>query len=901
MAVAAQGATCNFVLLLGDSAGHMTPVNIHPGAGSDKIIAGDFNHDSLPDVITLNTYNPGFISVFQGDGNGGFSLVDSTPVTSNFGQNFTGGDFNNDGNVDLVLLRAYNGYPNVLSMLSSDSSGAFPGGEVIIDSLPLGSYPDVVAADLNADNKTDLIVSNGQYVYFYAGHGNNTFAQRVGFLAAPNFSEATGLFISDFNGDHKPDIAVGNISTVTILTGDGTGNFTALPAIANIAGNKLTAADFNGDSIVDVIAAGTWAPGMMNGDGTGNFSTPYAVYIPSSQYTNITKGDFNNDGYMDFATTNGYQVVVFINSFPNDTPVTITITGHNVTCNGLANGSATIAATGGVAPFSYFWYIANQTNHYGGLQPSTVTGYITGGNGCIAKATTTITEPAPLTVDITGELPCGSAATLTAHPAGGTEPYTYTWFNIAPAQHTQTATILTAGNYKVKVIDANGCNINSALVYMPIEPRFTTADLYDTPTSPDAIATADFNNDGIKDLVTATTGSKGVTLLIGHAGGHLTVANSFPISNVAAMAPAIAAADFNIDGNQDIMLASQMGDTLYFIAGNGNGSFNLPVTLNGGGTGYSKTMLTTDIDRDGKMDLVLSGADNPSASLVILMNNGNATFTNRSITEVNPHFGHVVSADFNNDNLTDLISLDPYHDSLSVFLGYGNGYFHGAIRVAVLSFPNMVTSGDFNHDNNMDIVITSLYSSACGVFLGDGTGHFTLKSSFGNSNVRGIATEDFDGDLNLDLALAVPNGVLVRLGSDTGSFSQPVALAYGVITPQALVTADFNYDGQPDIATPNGSQDKTSVMFDCVIYSGLHDSKPEQNFELYPNPATNTVTITVDESMIGSTATITDVTGRKVAAVQLNIQHSQLNITNFPSGLYFICIGNSTRKLIIEK
>ena len=65
LAVAAQGSVCNFALLTGDSTGHMTPTNVHAGAGTQHIITGDFNHDSLPDIITFNNFNsPGFITVF---------------------------------------------------------------------------------------------------------------------------------------------------------------------------------------------------------------------------------------------------------------------------------------------------------------------------------------------------------------------------------------------------------------------------------------------------------------------------------------------------------------------------------------------------------------------------------------------------------------------------------------------------------------------------------------------------------------------------------------------------------------------------------------------------------------------------------------------------------------------
>src|SRR5206468_6143358 len=56
-----------------------------------------------------------------------------------------------------------------------------------------------------------------------------------------------------------------------------------------------------------------------------------------------------------------------------------------------------------------------------------------------------------------------------------------------------------------------------------------------------------------------------------------------------------------------------------------------------------------------------------------------------------------------------------------------------------------------------------------------------------------------------------------------------------------------------------------------ALVSSVGDKRHKtQDVRLYPNPASDVVTISVDETMIGSTATITDLTGRKVAAVQLS-------------------------------
>ncbi len=76
-------------------------------------------------------------------------------------------------------------------------------------------------------------------------------------------------------------------------------------------------------------------------------------------------------------------------------------------------------------------------------------------------------------------------------------------------------------------------------------------------------------------------------------------------------------------------------------------------------------------------------------------------------------------------------------------------------------------------------------------------------------------------------------------------------------------------------------------------------------FSIFPNPASNSVTITIEETMLSSTATITDITGRKVAAAQLQTLNYKLETANFANGVYFISIENErgrvTKKLMIQK
>ena len=63
--------------------------------------------------------------------------------------------------------------------------------------------------------------------------------------------------------------------------------------------------------------------------------------------------------------------------------------------------------------------------------------------------------------------------------------------------------------------------------------------------------------------------------------------------------------------------------------------------------------------------------------------------------------------------------------------------------------------------------------------------------------------------------------------------------------------------------------------------------------------------ISLGEEMIGAIATVADVMGRKMMAVQLTTSNQQLSTADFASGVYFVTVsnerGNVTRKLVISK
>ncbi len=134
----------------------------------------------------------------------------------------------------------------------------------------------------------------------------------------------------------------------------------------------------------------------------------------------------------------------------------------NVSCYGGANGSATVAAYQGTAPYAYVWSTTPvQTAATAtGLPAGNYTVQITDNNGCTTSVAATIVQPSMLGLNSVSatNVSCfggaNGAATVTAN--GGTAPYSYSW-NTSPAQAGAVATGLAAGNYTATVTDSKGC------------------------------------------------------------------------------------------------------------------------------------------------------------------------------------------------------------------------------------------------------------------------------------------------------------------------------------------------------------------------------------------------------------------------------------------------------------
>ncbi len=139
--------------------------------------------------------------------------------------------------------------------------------------------------------------------------------------------------------------------------------------------------------------------------------------------------------------------------------VQLSITNQqDASCNGLANGSATLSISGGTAPYTISWPDGSQLTQRNNLAAGTYNVNVTDASSCQSSVAIHINEPAAISGNIqTTNASCGLAnGTATLSLSGGVAPYTYQWSN----GQTASSTSALAGNIGVLVTDAQGCSQN---------------------------------------------------------------------------------------------------------------------------------------------------------------------------------------------------------------------------------------------------------------------------------------------------------------------------------------------------------------------------------------------------------------------------------------------------------
>lgn len=347
-------------------------------------------------------------------------------------------------------------------------------------------------------------------------------------------------------------------------------------------------------------------------------------------------------------------------------------------------------------------------------------------------------------------------------------------------------------------------------------PAFGNFPIMEYPTGiSDATATGDLNRDGKPDLVFVSPSEKDIAILLGNGDGTFTPAPLLASSPPAA----ILIADFNNDGHPDLALLFAVR-TLDIFLGHGDGTFfRGPTSAAAPASSRVGTLRLTsaDFNRDGIVDLAIVGStiNDTSASLNVLLGNGDGSFLPPSPFPAGVLTQELVAADFNGDGAADIAVLS-VHDGIHLFLNSGDGTLSPPILTPLSqTISRTLVVADFNEDGKPDLAVSQSRAPAntgIRILTGLGTGRFSTGSLYIVPDALPtsfIVAEDFNGDGHFDLALHIYGTSLARasqhlaLGNGDGTF-RPSFLAFRPQYVSTALAADFDGDGRVDLAVHNG-------------------------------------------------------------------------------------------------
>ena len=322
---------------------------------------------------------------------------------------------------------------------------------------------------------------------------------------------------------------------------------------------------------------------------------------------------------------------------------------------------------------------------------------------------------------------------------------------------------------------------------------------YPTGDRPESIAIADFNEDGKPDLATADSDSQSLSLLAQQPGGWF-----YRVANIPVEARPKAIAAGNLDGlNRPEYVVGHANGVTVFAYEDGEGYRAIGQYLS---EVWVNSVALADLDRNGTLDIVT--ASQSATSVHVLFGRGDRTFGEPvQYTQGVDEVQHVTVADIDNDGDLDLVVSDQGLNGILVMRNTGNGSFDvpRPYEFGDSVSPRATAAADFDGDGDLDLAVADIINPSLLVLRNDGDGHFGSAQVVEAQVAQWFAVQaDLDGDGDADVAVVgLPSGGRI-LWNETKPTSRD---CNGNHVPdecdiQAGSSQDANGNGVPDECEP---------------------------------------------------------------------------------------------------
>lgn len=199
------------------------------------VVMADFNHDGIADMAKISPptgepSRPRSLIILLGQADGSFKSADADPPLGPDPQAVVVGDFNRDGNPDVIVGDADG---SLMEFLGDGKGNLISNGDI----TRFASVVSIAVGDFNHDGSLDLAVSDSKSntVTILLGEGKGSFRSAWSFRL-PMQGRIFRLAAADFNSDGLPDLAVtsDDDDSFEVMLGNGNGTFTSSPTLSRL-------------------------------------------------------------------------------------------------------------------------------------------------------------------------------------------------------------------------------------------------------------------------------------------------------------------------------------------------------------------------------------------------------------------------------------------------------------------------------------------------------------------------------------------------------------------------------------------------------------------------------------------------------------------------------------------
>ncbi len=806
------------------------------GSGSKTTAIADFDGDGRPEIASSNTFSQ--VSVLQNNCTNQVLSFDRKLDLSAINGTYrvATGDLDGDGKLDLLVGSTS---PNTVSIYRNTSTLGNTSFAARIDMATTAQPYSIAVVDLDGDGKPDMGVSafSSSPLIIYrntSSIGSISFAAPLVFPSGPDPLNAA---IGDLDGDNKPDIAVTAGTSIEVSRNTSTlGSISFDPKIQFPTGLQpygVAIGDIDADGKKDLVSANYNSNTVsilrnLSTSGSLNFATKVDFPTGSKPYC-VAIANIDGDGKLDVAvvnsTANTFSIIkntstIGVVSFAAKIDYACGINPVYISISDLDNDEkpdVVISLAGVDMPLSVYKNLLCETVP----QPPAISSFspVSGPAGTTVSIVGTNFNPLPSgnLVYFGAEKAYVSAATTTTLTVTVPIGATYEKFSVS----NNTSSLSAYSSQPFLVTFACGGGINTAMYAARIDSL--------TGTNPLAVVMADMDNDGKSDLITSNRTANTISIRKNTSvNGLISYASKIDFATVGSESKGVAVGDLDADGRIDVV--STGSNYIGIFRNTTSGTISLGPRVD-----YyidaPNNVVIDDLDGDGKPELIV--ARKYYGQLLIFKNisvNGFIAFAAPRLINTGSSWTYTPAVtDLDGDGKRDILVTETSGGSNElIILKNTTNPLDYITFAAPVTYPigNVydVKVADMDGDGKPDAVLPNYASGMLCIFRNTGTPGtiaFAPRADFPAAVSNSITIEDLNGDGKPDVALGPRVGTQICLKENTStpgnlSFIFPstfiVTDGTGAIEGCSNIAAgDIDGDGKPDLAVAN--YDSSTVSF----------------------------------------------------------------------------------------